>query len=84
MSYLLSNGLLRGISLARCSKPLASAAVSCRRHKSACSRLEIDANRAISYRQIISHPTDNPTVVYVPGLHSYSHMRGMMAQCLLT
>ena len=43
--------------------------------------LKITENRKLAYKEIPGHC--EPTVVYVPGLHSYSNMNGMMSNCLL-
>ncbi len=52
-----------------------------RGYKSKCRHLDLGESRSVAYREIPG--TEKPTIVYVPGLHSYSHMRGLMAQCLL-
>ena len=43
-------------------------------------RLEIGPDRYIAYRQIPGNR--KPTIVFVPGLHSYLHMQGMTARAL--
>ena len=44
-------------------------------------KLEVGPNRYIAYRQVPGQR--QPTVVFVPGLHSYLHMQGMTARALL-
>jgi len=44
-------------------------------------RLEIGPNRFLAYRQVPGQR--QPTIVFVPGLHSYLHMQGMTAKALL-
>lgn len=44
-------------------------------------RLEIGPNRYLAYRQVPGQR--QPTIVFVPGLHSYLHMQGMTARALL-
>ena len=44
-------------------------------------RLELGHERHIMYKLIPGQ--QELTIVYVPGLHSYAHMNGFMAQCLL-
>lgn len=44
-------------------------------------RLELGPERHIMYKLIPGQ--QQLTIVYVPGLHSYAHMNGFMAQCLL-
>ncbi len=43
--------------------------------------LEIGAGRRVAYRLIPGQRS--PTVVFVPGLHSYAHMNGMMARSVM-
>lgn len=43
--------------------------------------LKVGKDRNLAYKEIPGH--SEPTVVYVPGLHSYSNMNGMMSNCLL-
>ena len=43
--------------------------------------LEIGENRAISYRLMPGQ--SEPTIVMVPGFHSYAHMNGLTAKSLL-
>ena len=51
-----------------------------KRHKSS-HKLEIGENRQISYRLMPGQ--SQPTIVMVPGFHSYAHMNGMTAKSLL-
>ena len=44
-------------------------------------KLEVGPNRYIAYRQVPGQR--QPTIVFVPGLHSYLHMQGMTARALL-
>lgn len=44
-------------------------------------KLEVGPNRTLAYRQIPGN--SKPTIVFVPGLHSYLHMNGMTARALL-
>ena len=44
-------------------------------------RLEVGPNRFLAYRQVPGQR--QPTIVFVPGLHSYLHMQGMTAKALL-
>jgi len=44
-------------------------------------QLEIAEGRSIAYQTIPGQR--RPTVVMVPGLHSYTHMHGNKASCLL-
>ena len=43
--------------------------------------LEVGENRQIAYRQMPGQ--SQPTIVMVPGFHSYSHMNGMTAKSIL-
>uniref|UniRef100_A0A0K2V7I7 Serine aminopeptidase S33 domain-containing protein n=1 Tax=Lepeophtheirus salmonis TaxID=72036 RepID=A0A0K2V7I7_LEPSM len=43
--------------------------------------LQISEERSLCYRQIPG--TKSPTILMVPGLHSYSHMSGMKAGCIM-
>eukprot|EP00096_Caligus_rogercresseyi_P006348 TRINITY_DN22719_c0_g1_i1.p1 TRINITY_DN22719_c0_g1~~TRINITY_DN22719_c0_g1_i1.p1 ORF type:complete len:283 (-),score=88.44 TRINITY_DN22719_c0_g1_i1:180-1028(-) len=43
--------------------------------------LNIGEERSLCYRQIPG--AQNPTIVMVPGLHSYTHMSGMKAACIM-
>lgn len=43
--------------------------------------LALPNGRFVRYKQIPG--SNQPTIVYVPGLHSYSHMHGMLSTCLL-
>ena len=43
--------------------------------------LKVGENRQISYRQMPGH--FQPTIVMVPGFHSYAHMNGMTAKSIL-
>ena len=53
----------------------------CRGAKIRAHRLEIGPNRFLAYRQVPGQK--QPTIVFVPGLHSYLHMQGMTAKALL-
>merc|ERR1719273_3118087 len=44
-------------------------------------QLEVAPNRFVAYRQVPGQR--QPTIVLVPGLHSYLHMQGMTAKALL-
>ena len=44
-------------------------------------QLEVAEKRAIAYKTIPGQK--RPTVVMIPGLHSYTHMNGNKAACLL-
>ena len=44
-------------------------------------RLEVAPGRFLAYRQVPG--MRKPTIVFVPGLHSYLHMQGMTARALL-
>ena len=44
-------------------------------------KLEVAPNRYLAYRQVPGQR--QPTIVLVPGLHSYLHMQGMTAKALL-
>ena len=44
-------------------------------------QLEVAPNRFLAYRQVPGQR--KPTIVLVPGLHSYLHMQGMTARALL-
>ena len=50
------------------------------RHKST-HTLKIGENRQIAYRQMPGQ--SQPTIVMVPGFHSYAHMNGMTAKSIL-
>ena len=43
--------------------------------------LEVGPKRRLAYRQVPGQK--KPTIVMVPGLHSYLHMQGMTARALL-
>ena len=43
--------------------------------------LKIGENRQLAYRQMPGQ--SQPTIVMVPGFHSYSHMNGMTAKSIL-
>ena len=43
--------------------------------------LKIGENRQIAYRQMPGQ--SQPTIVMVPGFHSYAHMNGMTAKSIL-
>lgn len=43
--------------------------------------LKLGGKRKLAYKEIPGQC--EPTIVYVPGLHSYSNMNGMMSSCLL-
>ena len=44
-------------------------------------QVSVAPNRKIAYQQMPG--TRQPTVVFVPGLHSYAHMNGMTAKSIL-
>lgn len=43
--------------------------------------VEVGENRSVAYKQMPG--TKQPTIVHVPGLHSYAHMNGMTAKSIL-
>jgi hypothetical protein len=78
--------LLRSISRLAMKPVIASAQKSpfcqpCRGAKMKAKKLEVAPNRYLAYRQVPGRR--QPTIVFVPGLHSYSHMNGMTARALL-
>ena len=44
-------------------------------------KLEVRPNRYLAYKKVPG--SRQPTIVFVPGLHSYLHMQGMTARALL-
>ena len=53
----------------------------CQRRAINTHHLRFGEGRSLAYREIPGQT--EPTVVYVPGLHSYANMSGMMSNCLL-
>ena len=51
-----------------------------RRHRSNVHTITVSGDRQIAYRQVPGHR--QPTVVVVPGLHSYAHMNGLTAKSI--
>ena len=43
--------------------------------------VQVGENRSVAYKQMPG--TKQPTIVHVPGLHSYAHMNGMTAKSIL-
>jgi len=43
--------------------------------------VQVGDNRSVAYKQMPG--TQQPTIVHVPGLHSYAHMNGMTAKSIL-
>ena len=48
--------------------------------RTAIHELELPSGRFVRYREVPGQV--KPSIVYVPGLHSYAHMDGMLSQCL--
>merc|ERR1719412_387248 len=44
-------------------------------------QVQVRENRSVAYKQMPG--TKQPTIVHVPGLHSYAHMNGMTAKSIL-